>query len=132
MITFNKKTERESIYETIDHAIADCKLHIEKAVSFADEDHVDKSIVRCERAIGVVAEICVEIAKNDILISRQKMRYIDRNLADIQRSLWCATKKINGITKSRMSLQKRSKKLRLNFLAYSFEPASVEAEAVGV
>lgn len=113
---------RTNIYSLIHGMLDDVDLHIKTAYNYTNQEEAEKAVVRCERAIQSLSDAEKEIDKNKHEISYQKKAHFKNQIIIFRRKVWQATRQINELAKTNLSLRKRSKSLRLNLLAYSYTP----------
>jgi len=64
------------------------------------------------------------------LVTRRKQTIFERDIVAVFKRLWCLTKDISIRTRVCYTQHRKSRVLRMHFLAYSYEPQD-GAEAVG-
>lgn len=113
---------RSNLYSLIHGILDDVDLHIKTALGYANREDAEKAVVRCERAIKSLDDAQEEIENNKEEISHQKMAHFNSLIIGYRQKIWQATRQINDLAKTNFALHKRSKSLRLNLLAYSYDP----------
>jgi len=116
-------TNKSVLYSLINGSFEDISLHTEMSLGFLEDEEFEKAIIRCEKAIKSLGEAKREIQRYGREISHQKMVHFSNQLLESHQKIWQTTQKINEVVKGNLLLFKRSKNLRLNFVAYAYNPS---------
>jgi hypothetical protein len=127
----SSRADRSIIYSFIDAAIEDAARHMSTAREYAfDDGDVDAAIDRCLRALSAIREAEENMSVSSDIVTRRKKTSFDRKLDGLRQILWCLTKDISRKTRMCYTEHQKSRVLRMQFLAYSWQPQD-GAEAVG-
>jgi len=123
--------DRNIVYSFIQQAIDDARRHLEAARwQVVTGTEVEDPIDRCLRARDALVEAEQEIAVASGIVTTKKKNVFYREIEGLHRELWCATKDISKKSRACYDQHRRTRVLRMHFLAYSYEPQN-GAEAVG-
>jgi len=127
----SNRTDRSIIYSFIDAAIDDAARHMVTARKYAfDDDDIDAAIDRCLRALSAIREAEENMSVSSDIVTVRKKNLIELELDELRQVLWSLTKDISKKTRMCYAEHRKSRVLRMQFVAYSFHPQH-GAEAVG-
>lgn len=125
------RADRNIIYSFIQQALDDAKRHLDHASAFASNNtDTEAAVGRCLRARDAIREARGEIVVSSELVTRRKQTIFEREIAELDKRLWCLTKEISRLTKVCHSEHRKSSVLRIHFLAYNYKHQD-GAEAIG-
>ena len=118
----SKAAERSVVYPFITQTISDATSHLHRAEGLLRTEHVEGAIERCIRARREIESARDEIEASSDIITRAKRKRFDDDLDRAFRRLWAITVQVNQASKGSKSLFDKARQLRVDLIAYSYQP----------